>query len=244
MEPNSPTQPSYRLSDHVFAGCTGREVVLLDLRKDEYLAIAEGALAALPQFVDGWPRGDSPEHSIGPSDTGAVNELLQSLLSQDLIVRRSGAAESGSRRRPSAPTAAAVSFLDGVGTPTVGTVAQVLRASLVAQMWLTFLPLQTVVQRLQMAPKKGDASAKSIANAIKFSKSYCSVRPLIFRAQTKCLLDSLTMSIFLSSRGVRSSVVFGVRTQPFAAHCWVQLEDTVLNDELDHVLTYQPILAT
>ena len=38
-------------------------------------------------------------------------------------------------------------------------------------------------------------------------------------------------------------LVFAVMTRPFAAHCWVQLDETVLNDRLDHVRKFTPILV-
>ena len=50
------------------------------------------------------------------------------------------------------------------------------------------------------------------------------------------------MKRLLFARGCRSTLVFGV-TMPFAAHCWVQVGETVLTDPLDIVLHYQPIFA-
>lgn len=37
--------------------------------------------------------------------------------------------------------------------------------------------------------------------------------------------------------------VFGVRTWPFAAHCWIQIGDLVVGDVLDRVRGYTPIRA-
>jgi hypothetical protein len=36
--------------------------------------------------------------------------------------------------------------------------------------------------------------------------------------------------------------VMGVSGRPFAAHCWVQVGDRVVNDTLDHVILFTPIL--
>jgi hypothetical protein len=38
-------------------------------------------------------------------------------------------------------------------------------------------------------------------------------------------------------------LVLGVRMMPFAAHAWVQDGDTVLNDTVDYVSAYTPILV-
>jgi hypothetical protein len=37
--------------------------------------------------------------------------------------------------------------------------------------------------------------------------------------------------------------VFGVQTRPFAAHCWLQHENIVLNDTVEHVTRYTPIMT-
>lgn len=62
-------------------------------------------------------------------------------------------------------------------------------------------------------------------------------------AQPVCLLDSLALMDFLGRKGFRPHLVFGVIRQPFHAHCWVQAQGVVLNDSLDHVLQYTPILV-
>ncbi|KTE78441.1 hypothetical protein ATE59_00950 [Sphingopyxis sp. A083] len=61
-------------------------------------------------------------------------------------------------------------------------------------------------------------------------------------AADQCLARGIAMKRLLFAHGCASILVFGV-TMPFAAHCWVQVGDTVLTDPLDIVLHYQPIFA-
>lgn len=56
-----------------------------------------------------------------------------------------------------------------------------------------------------------------------------------------CLLDSLSLLRFLSRRGLPAEIVFGVTLEPFAAHCWVQAGDVVLNETLSDAHAYTPI---
>lgn len=58
-----------------------------------------------------------------------------------------------------------------------------------------------------------------------------------------CLLDSLSLLAFLNQRDLTADLVFGVIRQPFAAHCWVQAHGVVLNDRLDRVAEFTPILV-
>ena len=58
-----------------------------------------------------------------------------------------------------------------------------------------------------------------------------------------CLTDSLALASFLSRRSVSWQLVFGVKLDPFAAHCWLQDDGAVLNDAADSVSTFTPILV-
>lgn len=59
----------------------------------------------------------------------------------------------------------------------------------------------------------------------------------------RCLVRSLALFSILRNRGIAAQFVIGVRSQPFAAHAWVQYGDTVLNDGAEQVSYYTPILA-
>jgi hypothetical protein len=56
-----------------------------------------------------------------------------------------------------------------------------------------------------------------------------------------CLLDSLSLLRFLSRRGLPAHIVFGVTSEPFTAHCWVQAGDIVLNETLSDANAHTPI---
>lgn len=59
----------------------------------------------------------------------------------------------------------------------------------------------------------------------------------------ECLLRSYHLRAFLRARGLDALWVFGVRTWPFSAHCWLQAGATALDDDLERLVAYQPILA-
>lgn len=66
---------------------------------------------------------------------------------------------------------------------------------------------------------------------------------LLRTAANRCLPRSIAMAIVLASQGVRCNVVIGVKRAPFAAHCWVQYGPAVLNDTLEEVQRYTPLLV-
>lgn len=58
-----------------------------------------------------------------------------------------------------------------------------------------------------------------------------------------CLPRSLAFQALARRRGLATSLVFGVKTAPFEAHCWVQDDDLVLNDTVERVRIFTPILV-
>lgn len=66
---------------------------------------------------------------------------------------------------------------------------------------------------------------------------------LLRTAADRCLPRSVALAICLASDGVRTNVVFGVKLAPFGAHCWTQQGTDVLNDSVEEVLRYRPILV-
>lgn len=59
----------------------------------------------------------------------------------------------------------------------------------------------------------------------------------------KCLIRSFVLLRFLQRSGVDATWVFGVRTWPFSAHCWLQRDDLVLDDYAERLVAYEPIFA-
>lgn len=66
---------------------------------------------------------------------------------------------------------------------------------------------------------------------------------VFYTSKNACLLDSLVLADFLIRYGHRPTLILGVRTKPFFAHAWVQIENCVLNDSIEHAQTLTPIAA-
>lgn len=59
----------------------------------------------------------------------------------------------------------------------------------------------------------------------------------------QCLARSIAFRMLAFRLGVAPTLVIGVKLDPFAAHCWVQTDDRVASDSLEHVRGFTPILA-
>jgi hypothetical protein len=60
--------------------------------------------------------------------------------------------------------------------------------------------------------------------------------------QAVCLYRALLLKRVLRWRGAGARLVFGVRTWPFQAHCWLQIGDTVLDDAAERLNGFFPIM--
>lgn len=62
-------------------------------------------------------------------------------------------------------------------------------------------------------------------------------------AANRCLPRSIALAIRFASCGTRANVVIAVKLAPFSAHCWAQVGDVVLNDSVEEVQRYTPLLV-
>lgn len=58
----------------------------------------------------------------------------------------------------------------------------------------------------------------------------------------ECLMRSFQLRRLFARHDMPTDWVFGVRTWPFSAHCWLQVDDLVIGDRLDRVSLYTPIM--
>jgi len=59
----------------------------------------------------------------------------------------------------------------------------------------------------------------------------------------RCLSISIASVGWLARRGCHAELIFGVRLHPFQAHCWTQCNGHLVNDPVDAVRNFTPILV-
>lgn len=64
---------------------------------------------------------------------------------------------------------------------------------------------------------------------------------LVLPTPRRCLPACIVTATFLRMLGHHVEIIFGVRSHPFAAHCWIEIGGVVLDDDLDRVRAYRPI---
>ena len=58
-----------------------------------------------------------------------------------------------------------------------------------------------------------------------------------------CLFQAELLLRFLNEAGLDADWVFGVRTWPFLAHCWLQIGDHCVSQNPETLAIYRPIMV-
>lgn len=159
--------------------------------------------------------------------------------------------EEGVRLNPAAAPAPSRSVVEqGQAGPPSDARLTLEIAQAVAMTWVSLRcsPLSAVVTRHSALGQRWQARGRPahprpcVSDIFSLSASFNRTRRIL-PIDTVCLLDSLALHRFLARHGPPPHLVIGVRLNPFAAHCWVQQDDVVLNDAVERATTYTPILV-
>lgn len=200
---------------------SGGAPVFLDVARDRYFRIPASAEAELANVMRG--RSETTPHrliSLGvlSEATGEVDpiEPIRYFDPETSLVE-----EEGDHPRPSLLAIAEIGY------------ALVRARSAIGRRPLADL-LRSVPDQQTDEASAEDAATFTLARNFRY------VRRLLPSRGT-CLADSLAFLAMARGRGLPAKMVFGVISEPFAAHCWVQLGGVVLNDALDNVRNFTPI---
>jgi hypothetical protein len=247
---------SYFLSPHVHVCVAGKQVVLLDLERDKYLAVAHPH--PIGRWVRGWPLSQPGPVTLvrdedAPPVSGPENSLLAKMISQGLLVTDPALGKEAAPAIADQPKVSLVEY-DLYTRPRTspGQLWNFFIAYAAAKWSLERRPIKEVVQAARLRKKRGSgtpglangsANGSDIAMLRELVTAFVHLRPLFYTARDACLLDSLTLTHYLARYGVFPTWVFGVKTDPFYAHCWVQQGDFVFNDSPDFIKAFSPILV-
>ena len=219
---------AYTLAPHISFGFLGADAVVLDIAADRYLRLGKAETGVLRALIGGECSGPMP----------AALDRLRDL---GMIVSGSG---------PVAPVVAAPIYSSVVETSPSSSLSrphcepglmEILTARMMAARWMDFAGLSRTMShwrglRTRARPfDRGTPSALAeIVQGFQRGMRY-------YPAKRRCVQDSLALMTCLWRRRLDAELYFGVRLDPFAAHCWVQSDDLLLTDPAASVAEFSPV---
>ena len=246
------TDRRYFLNPEVFLCISDNNLVFRDIRTDDFFALPMAIAAEFGTALVGWPSDidcqREDEQALTDETCGALEEMVsQGLLTTNPAVGKEAtpfvspvptSSLRGEDLRPSALTqlryipgflraahAAANKLRTRIPDPDIGP-------------WkITSKVMDSVrIRRIRNQVAWDAGKAKLLASVA------CELRPW-FNEKSVCTLDSLIYIEFFARHRLFPDWIFGVQANPPDAHCWVQHRDVLINDTIDVVTQFTPIMA-
>lgn len=234
----------YYLRRESYVASLGRHICFLDLSRNKYHAVQKSLIRlAAPNLVDvddALLELDEPPQASWPNGVAVVESLVaKGLLTAD--------ASSG---KPFRGTNFKLPTKELRPSSEVSSVWMKLR--LLSETFVSCRASDKMIRTHTIQQCIADIAAKKSRlaerNAPMNSQSASLIRYLLYArfyypADIICFRDSYALMTALLRLGIRADWVFAVQPDPFAAHCWVQIGDTAINDYLERTNTFRPIMV-
>jgi hypothetical protein len=212
----------YQLAPSLHAAFIGEHVVLLDTKHDRYRMIGQVGATVL--------------RAIGTADVSRHAAAFEALRTIGIVERGS---EPLRVATIASPTWSAIeAHPEYAPSARVGSV-RIASAVAEATLGLRLRGLAAMLERVRRRSATGVGDGNG---TVALAQEYQRKRRKLPIARV-CLADSIALHHILHKAGECATFVIGVRLHPFAAHCWLQSDEVLLNDSCDAVSGYTPILV-
>lgn len=211
------------ISHRSFEGCA----IILDIEQDRYWQVSGRMGAALDRVAGG------EAEALSPDDLGAIERL-------GLVERHEGNVPAPGCVTIPVPVSSAIEGDACTERFRVAEALEVACLTFAARRMVRSRPLRALLD--DVAPEHRPSRPADGADPLLLARRFHRYRRLVPLAAL-CLPDTIAFLRFAARRRCFPHLVFGVEAWPFAAHCWAQAGDCVLNDALDHARAFAPILV-
>ena len=204
-----------QLASTVHASRLGSDLVLLDLASDEYMLVP-----------------DCGDVVIDGGTVWGPMALLLDLAAHEFL--QSGSVTSSRAPPPALPTRSLPEPRDR--RPSAADIATF------GTLWAKAAMRKPTVQSLarQVSGRTGRRDdLDALASRMDLFRQMLPLAPAV----GACLFQSELLLRFLNAGGLDADWVFGVRTWPFLAHCWLQVGDYCVSQAPETLAIYRPLMA-
>ena len=202
-------------------------MMFLDIKADRYFCFAPAAEHSFARLIDGAP-------------IFAEDEVILANLA------RHGPLAGNRHGGPLVPCLATVATrTESLGPAIPPRPAQLLLAAgslALAPLRLRLFGLAGVLRALQARKAQATIPEPHDRRLTATAAAFAQLR-YVATAHDRCLTRSIALASRLFAQGLSAELMLGVQLRPFAAHAWVQAGDRLLNDRVDVVRDFTPILV-
>jgi len=192
---------------------------------------------ALGPWLSGWSEYSGDSNTPPPN----VANLASDLISRGILCATPEGGKDVSPINPTVPTDSLdVSHPPVKALDVLAFFLSCIRADLMLRSWDFDQIVQAVHARQNR--RRSPIDLFDMGRAANLVGAFQILRPLYPRPYL-CMFDSLALIDFLRRYALFPKWTFGVMTDPFEAHCWVQNGHVVLNDSLERASKYTPIMS-
>ncbi len=218
----------YRLRDNLYHCRSGGRSIFLDVDANKYFCLPDPIEKAFAEYIEGNSRTTYPE--------------LDTLVIRGVLVpdqMSEGIAADIPLPIPTSEIGAWAS-----AAPSAFQVVRAITYQISAELSLRYSSFAAVKFKLakRSAQVRGCSHQLPHEEIAKIAAAF-ERTSLVLASADRCLVRSLALMSMMHARGIAPRLIFGVRTNPFSAHCWVQFRDVVLNDSAEHARLFVPILV-
>lgn len=205
------------LSPSTHLATIGQDVVILDARSNAYYCLPAAA----------------PDIDVGPHGVGFGDPDLEAQFAEAGLL-----ASTPSWRAPLSPRPELDLGADPAAPIRLADIALILAA------WLTMLVSYHHADFGRLTRADGERGVPANAPSQDLRRLVAAFERVLpwLPFQGVCLYRSFLLRRVLHWRGHQVRWVFGVRTWPFLAHCWLQVGDVVLDDAAERLVAFTPIM--
>jgi len=228
--------PSYRLSPNIHFCVCDDALIFLDVARDTYFRFS----GRQRDWFESIRAAGANQDLNGPEAGFAERLVAKQILTRD---RQTGVPLSAACFTPPVACLSRLACTD-TSTRVVPTAGHMMLATLSAW-WLEHAcRFEHVVASVQQwKANTARRPAPSVEHVLELASRFHALTPYFFSTHDACRFRSLALIRFLTVFGVQADWVFGVRLCPFGAHCWVEYNGVILNEDLDTVTEFRPIMT-
>jgi hypothetical protein len=233
----------YRLSRHSYLSVAIRYCVFLDAARDRYLAVNREEFTALGPWLEGW-IGPEPDRDSAASLGPRSRQLAVELCRRGILTTSERDGKPVQMQAITPATRNAVPHFHRIGlSKRLGHGVNCLMAAARTRRQFKTDTFESIMRGVSASRARAGAALTVELQYEAYLVSVFEACRTFYSRPYICLFDSVSLLNFLARYGFFPSLVFGVIAEPFQAHCWLQDGDVVLNDAVERVTAYAPIMC-